>query len=187
MQTDTGGLFAAVNYDNQSVAGITAYAAANRTLATQLAGSGGNVGIEITFRSYLTVEQFRTWVAARGVNATETTLRYVDANGRRVTHGIAARPNDVLPQTSLELAASPPKNVGGQRTLRGVFQTSGTVAANRLPDLIADTQVLLLDVTPRAVQDDLIAAGVPGGSQAQVQRRGTPFWQMEDLGLENFR
>jgi hypothetical protein len=56
-----------------------------------------------------------------------------------------------------------------------------------LPDLIADTQVLLLDVTPRAVQDDLIAAGVPGGSQAQVQRRGTPFWQMEDLGLENFR
>jgi hypothetical protein len=71
--------------------------------------------------------------------------------------------------------------------LKTMYQMSmQTSVASRLPAVIRDPLVFLIDVKPTRVRQDLIAAGIADGEAASVTT-GAPFWDMEDFGLDNFR
>ena len=177
------GVSAMVKYDHDSVQSLIDYALANRALATQLATRGGQVEVRITFNTFVTPEEFREWVATRGLTIQRSTLRTAGPNGREGTMGQGAHEGDTgpLPEERLYDMVDP------GWAIRGVYFTIATVDAIRLPELALDPLVFVADLTPYKVRDELIAAGWPGAEQATVYIDAeTPFWAIEDLGLENF-
>jgi hypothetical protein len=202
-----GELWAEVHYDTQSVAALREYVALNRGLADQLAQTGGGARVDITFRTYLTPDQFRTWMQAHNLYAAWSGLRVLNAQGQRADLVLPWIYQDPLPQRlldywltpanatpppvyGLELPHGDPREIGGPFTLRGVFYVTAMVDAAQLPTLAADPLVYLADVTPNAVRADLLGQGVnimsPYMSWVRVLPV-SPFWQMEDFGLEQFR
>jgi hypothetical protein len=64
------------------------------------------------------------------------------------------------------------------------------VAVEQLTRIAADPLVFLADVTPNVVRADLLQKGVLVASPYLnwvTIWPASPFWQMEDLGLEHFR
>jgi hypothetical protein len=180
-------LEARVYYDHLTVAGLRAFAAVNRALAHQLVNSSGNVQVELTFKNYVAPDDFRAWARTVGAHVDYVTLRVMQADGLRATISIKAQTNDVLPQASLdeELAAARMAG-GGAPTLRGVFHASTRVNPGQLLAITTNPLVFLPDVTPDFIRGDLLRAGIPSAAQTIV-RVAPPIWEMEDLGLENFR
>jgi hypothetical protein len=181
-----GRLMATVKYDDRSVGGLRAYAAANQGLLRQLARDGGQADIQVTFRGPVELNAFRAWVATRGLSVEEVTLRMVDARGTRWTIGAFPSDKDPLPQAAIDRQIAKSSEVAGPLTMRGVITVRGRVDAARLLDIAADAQVFLADVTPTVVPRDLQAAGVEDAAQALVNVPPA-FWQMESLGLQHFR
>lgn len=170
---------ASIHHDTSSVATLQAFAAVNRVLAAQLATTSGQVEVLVTFRSYVSPEQYRTWVAQRGLAVDTTDLRVLEASGRRAGLGVTARPDDVLPESSLH--GSSPDN----STIVGVNGARGTIPTNRLLELASDPLVFIPDVTPAIVRQEMVGI-VSDPNQIYMSLEGQ-FWQMEDFGLENFR
>lgn len=78
---ELGNLFAFITRDTKTLAALQTFAADNKQSATQLAGSGKDVEVYITFRNYVTVAQFREWAKAQGLQVQAVGLRTVDACG----------------------------------------------------------------------------------------------------------
>jgi hypothetical protein len=182
------GIAVNIHYDLSSVAALRNYAAANQALATQLASGGGQAEVYVTFRTYIAPEQFRAWVRAKGVTVVRSMLRSIEPNGNLGTVGQGTHPGDTepLPQDRLDEAL-----VRGPRdpsaTLRGLYFTIITVQASRLPEIAADPLVFIADVTPNVVRNELAAAGWEGVDQATIGVfPNSPFYMMEEFGLENF-
>lgn len=184
------GLAANVHYDDSSVEALKNYAAANRELANQLTAKGGIVQVGITFRNYITPDQFRRWVGQVGLDVQESTLRAIDEGGTRITIGIMAQNNDILPQdlidTHLSGKGSPAAARRGSYKLQGVYYTGALVDARQLPQVGADPLVFLADVTPNIVRNVLTTGSMEGASQARILVV-SPFAKMEEFGLDNFR
>jgi hypothetical protein len=182
--------WALVEFDYDSVSSLINYALANQALGTQLAAQGGQVDVGITFNTFVTPEQFRAWAPTKGLTIKETVLRTVDSNGQEGTISVPSAPapfNDkgLLPQDDLDEIMHTPG--WPTITIRGVYWTRATVDATRLPELALDPLVFLADVTPNIVRNELIAAGWTGVEHDNIRvDRNTPFWRMEELGLENF-
>jgi hypothetical protein len=171
------GLGIVVHYDKKTVAGLVAYARLNRDLAADLASTGGEVRVEITFRALVGIQEYREWVEARGVEVESTGLQTSSIDTRHMFYIESGR-DDVLPWEQV-IAANP----GGP--MPGVFYTLAYVPAARLLDLTRDPLVFLADVTPNIVYRDLAQAGVSGAKKEHLIV-GSPFHYMEKLGLENF-
>ena len=69
--------------------------------------------------------------------------------------------------------------------MQGVYAVSGTIQGNMLPSLLNDPLVFIPDVRLTVMRND-VADIVPDPSVIR-HALGSPFWKMEDLGLENFR
>lgn len=169
---------AVVVYTTTSISALQSYAASSRALASQLAGQGGQIEVVVTFRSYVSPEQYRSWVAAKGLTPLLTSVRFVDANGLRGATGIAPKDGDVLPLGAQSTPAS--------SAISGVMAVRGTIAAAQLMQLANDPLVFIPDCTTTKVRHDLTQDNVPGAEQTTVQL-GSPFWDMEDFGLSNFQ
>lgn len=185
-----GQVVAGVSYDNATVNDLNLYATANRVLATQLASQGGQVRVNITFRTYMQPEAFRTWVSARGLQVDKTELRYVDGSGLDTTVWYKPLNEGPLPQSFVDqqLEWARQNNVG-VREFKGVYFTSGSIDTVHLLEIAADPLVFLADVTHQAVRNDLVDAGITGAAQAIVSiTPPSPFWKMEHVfGLQNFQ
>jgi hypothetical protein len=189
-----GHIAAGVRYDDSSINALVTYAAANQVLATELAGSGGEAEVHITFRNYVAPDQFRTWATAMGLQIKFSQIRYVSGNNNDAAITLGGTVNDPLPRAALDRQLQEATENEGVLEVRGVFYTLGTVSANRLPLIAADPLIFLADVTTNVVRNDLIAAGISGAEQAVIQVGSTstvfhpsPFWRMEhDFGLGNF-
>jgi hypothetical protein len=175
-------LYARVSFDLQTVSGLRAYADANRVLANQLSQRGERIEVQVTFRAPLTPEQFRTWVARHGMNVEVAGVRFIDGNGLRGALSISPEGDELLPQDVLD---APQNNIPGTQT-EGVMNVRGSVEASQLPSVAADGYVFIADCTRAAIIEDLTAAGVPDATAFEIRVR-SPSWEMEDLGLENFR
>lgn|GEM_PF-2316581 len=187
-RSSSAGMGASIRYDISSVAALNAYALANRALAAELVTRGGEVEVYITFRTYLAPAQFRAWVAANGATVKRSMLRTIYPDGQLGTVGQGTHPGDTepLPQHRLDQALNPTPR-GTRPTLRGLYWTLITVQATQLPGIVADPLVFLADVTPNVVREDLAAAGWEGVAQAIIDvNPNSPFYMMEELGLENF-
>lgn len=200
---DWGDLFAMVHYDDSTVAGVQAYTQANRDLAAQLAQQGidvpfgpgpGQARVDLTFRSYVAPDQARTWMQAHHLLTQYAVLRVYDPQGTRLDLTVPTSDvNYPLPADDIDRALNPEDTPScGPFTLRGggVYFVTALADPAQLPALAADPLVYLADVTPNAVRHDLWQRyDVTHASSFQwvhVQN-GSPFWAMEDLGLEHFR
>jgi len=184
-----------VHYKFGTVAQLNAFAAANQLLATDLASRGGQAEVYITFRTYLTPEQYRALLKVWGASVHRTELRTVDPSGHEGTlwQGPITGDTEPLPQDRLDKALimrrSPvPRGETGEYTLilRGVYSAIIIVDATRLPEIAADPLVFLANVTPNVVRNELHAAGWQTQEKSLYVSPPTPFWHMEQLGLENF-
>ncbi len=67
----------------------------------------------------------------------------------------------------------------------------GSVRASRVARLMADSQVSLVDVTAAVIRAEFASAGIVAADRLPAARliviAQPPFWQMEELGLQNFR
>ena len=180
------GLYAWVSYNSGSIAGIQAFADANRILANQLASGSGEVQIDLTFRDYVAPAQFRTWAASMGLQVADSGVRFIEHSGMRGTLGLPAQGSDFLPQGPIDdLLTTTDPNRGAPLTLRGVFYTRGSINAQQLTAIAADPLVFLPDVTANIVHNELREIGIPNADTVRANA-GSPFYQMEDFGLENF-
>jgi hypothetical protein len=172
-----------VHYDFDTVAELNAFAAANRELALDLVSRGGQVEVYVTFRTYLTPEQFRAWVTSRGATVSRSELRTEDQNSQEGTLWQGAIPGDTepLPQDRLDSALQK-----YSATLRGVYSTIITVDATRLPEITTDPLVFIANVTPNVARNELHAVGWQTQPNSLYVDPPSPFWKMEQLGLENF-
>jgi len=183
--SDHGRLEAAVRYDNSSIAGLRAYADANRILANQLARSSGEIEVQITFSTPMDPVKFRSWATNVGLTVQAADIRTVNAKGRRSTIAVFPRGSDPLPQAIIDRQLARNLTID-PLTIRGVVDARGTIDATRLPSVVADTNVFLADVTPSVIRRDLSNEGEVDATQTLVQVQ-PPFWALEDLGLDNFR
>lgn len=185
-RNDKGILEATVVYDSNSAKGLRAYAAANRAAAAQIAALGGPVEIQVVFREPLGLEEYRAWASALGLAADTVGLRTLDAAGQRSTLSLFPRGKEPLPQAALDTQLAGANKAAGPLTVRGVFAVRGTVAATRLPEVLADKRIFLPDITAAFIKRDLATSGVADAAQVRVTVF-QPYWQMEDLGLDSFR
>jgi hypothetical protein len=201
--------WATVYYDTHSVQALQAYAAANRTLAGQLAQTPGGVRVDVTFRDYVAPESFQAWLRAHDFYNGWYGVRVVDPQGRRADIAVPFQYTGGLPDWLMQgqvapvsvwttYAPPPPTPIGGYdmpdvapaQTVRGIYYVSGMVDVAQLAGIAADPLVFLADVTPNVVRADLLSKGVLVASPYLnwvVIRPASPFWAMEDLGLEHFR
>ncbi len=177
-----------IRYDDNSVAGLTAYVRANQALAPQLAQQGGDAEVRITFRTYLSPDQFTTWAAQAGLQIKNLQLgvlyepdpqfptpvpcpqcRGGGGGGlMRVDNWIdlMAQLGDTAPQLKTRIdkaVALREQDVRAQgyklQKLQGVCFTTATVPARQLPALANDPQVFLAEVTGEFLRRQVRATG----------------------------
>lgn len=189
-----GKIVGGVEYDRRSIGGLNAYAGANKALARQLAAGpskAGRIEAYVTFRTYVPVDQFRSWVTSLGLHVRNLEIRFVDSNGLDAVIGLGGQPDDPLPQSALDeqIASLQDSTSMGLRELKGVYFAIVTVDRANLSRLADSPQVYIADVTSAAVRDELERANVPGAADAIITRfPPTPFWEMEHtFGLEKFQ
>lgn len=116
-------------------------------------------------------------------------LRYIDGGGLPATISMSARDKDPLPKEALDEQLKSAAAQEGVRSFKGVYFTVATVDARRLPQIASDSRVYLADVTTNVVLNQLVAASVAGAESATivVNMPPSPFWDMEQLGLDSFQ
>ena len=176
---------ATIRYASSSIGDLKAYASENRQLATQLISTTTTpVEVEVTFNTYLQPDQYRQWIADTGFRPRIASVRAVDSADLNHRWGVGVSPlgTDVLPQSALDLEwpGSP------DLTVKGVFSVRGNIAPGKLARLLSDPVVFLPDVSYAVVRREMEGTIAPIGFNMTVDL-DSPFWQMEDLGLENFK
>lgn len=168
-------------YDMSSVGSIKAFAAENRQLAATLMEPGESVQVKVTFRRAIAPEEYRSWAQQTGFVPSMGVLRYLDMANTRGGAGFAPEGDDVIPEAYIRPERFQP---GGR--LQGVFIALGTITTDRLRDLVGHKDVFLADVTPAIVRNEI--AQMVGNSEFSLEPAiDSPFWFMENYGLENFQ
>ncbi len=136
----------------------------------------------------------RAWIQAHNLLTQYAVLRVYDRQGTRLDFVVPTSDvNDPLPADYIDWEGpSPGAPSCGSFTIQGggVYFVTALADPAQLPALAADPLVYLADVTPNAVRRDLW----PRYQETQASsfqwvrvQNGSPFWRMEDLGLEHFR
>lgn len=204
-----------IKYDTGSVKSLRLYAISNSELAHRMAAEAGGeqVRVLVTFRNYLTVEQFNKWALAMGIHPDYTELRVIYGmdplytpipNDRRTPKFL---PGDVLrvvpvagdvaplPRARVEEElAKQKKNAFASgyllRELKGVYFTVATVEAKQLPTITEDPSVFLTDISYDWARHELRVAEVIDIDNIRVYNTSpmpeSVFRYMEQFGLDNF-
>jgi hypothetical protein len=185
---DSGLVDASVDIDSSSVAGLQAFAAANRDLANQLAAGSGDVEVRIVFRHVLSPDEYLAWSASAGLDwYSDVSFTSIDTRGHEGGGSIASDSNDPWPQERVNSFLDAGRSVPyGPITIGGPFYVLGKVAANRLPIVANDPRVFVADVTSNVIRSELEAANVVIADRTFVNPPQI-FSAMLALGLENFR
>ncbi|MBF6613318.1 MAG: hypothetical protein IVW55_09340 [Chloroflexi bacterium] len=203
---DIEGLHATINYDRDTIAGIKAYAAANKALLLakvylgvdvekvikayaaankallpEVIKGGGVADVAVTFVYPMPADWFRTWAKTNSLQVTQALLRTGAPGSDGGTVGVGGTQDDPLPQSSID------NLLGGffSNNVYGVFGLYGRVDTAKLGSLGSDPHVFLVDVTPTYVRRDIRASGITNAMQ-EVPRVELPFAPMERMGLQNF-
>jgi hypothetical protein len=181
-RSDIDPLHASVNYKHDSVADLKAYVEANRALLPQVVKLGGLAEVTVSFVYPVGVEWFRNWAKQNEFRADSSQLA-MGRPGFGATVSISGTADDPLPQDKLGTGYALDGSSSGDGGV--VFGTYGDIDAARLPKLLSEPKVFLVDVTPTWVRHDLTQAGVQEQLHDRVQV-ALPFGWMVRLGLQNF-
>ena len=159
---------------------------ANQELARQLARQGGDADVRITFRTYLSPDQFITWATQEKLQIKHVQLGVLyepdppsltpvpcptcpgsDLVTRLSWLGVEAQPGDPalwLKTRIAEAVAQRNQKVRSNRyrvqKVQGICFISTTVPAQQLPALANDPQVFLAEVTGEFLRRQVRAAGI---------------------------
>lgn len=184
---ENGMVQASVGFDSSSVAGLQAYAAANRDLAAQLATGGDDIDVQVVFRRVLTPTEYLAWSASAGMDWYEyISFNATDTRGHGGSGSIVSDSSDPWPQGGVNRFLDTGRTAPyGPLTINGPFEVDGKIAANRLLTVANDPRVFVVDVTSYVISSELEAANVV---MDWVNVDPPPiFSAMLALGLENFR
>ncbi len=167
---------ASVRVNAKSVESLQAFIGVNKQYADQLAADGGTAIVRVVFRQTLDPDTYRSWARGSGITQFDIVcLPGVDLSGGP-TGALCVYPgsSDPLPEAAFAQAKK------GVRTVQGVYFVKGIIAANLLPTLVTDPQVLIADLTDNMVQRDLSAAGISGATNVVVSN-DMPIFKVMDL------
>ena len=187
-----GNLFEAqVWYNMGSVAALKSFAAANQAIAAQIKGSDVPIDVAVTFRAPLPLDTFRSWTKSAGMKVDAVDIRTTTATGERGTIGIFPHADDPLPQATLDGQLASASGKVGKLSVGGVTTVHGSVRASSVAQLMADNRVSLVDVTAAVIRAEFASAGLVAADRLPAAKlvviAQPPCWQMEALGLQNFR
>lgn len=183
-----GEVEARINVNLSSVSSLKAYAAANRALATQLATSGKDVVVKVTFKQPLPIDTYRAWAASSGIiHFDNVYVEAKNAEGQPSVFAIFPDSGDPYPSSILEEFLKNTKNKpSGLLTPEAIPYVEGKIPAKLLPAIANNSEVFLADVTQNIIQSELETNGVVAGYLAVVPPVHI-YTSMQDLGLGNFR
>jgi len=186
-----GAVFVSVAYDVSSARGIAAFAAANRTLATQVQGA---VPVHVVFRRPLSADEVAVIVGATRIAVTGYIARAVDDQGLRVTMmgpgmppGAGGTPMPTVAPTPTRPDRTPaPANP--RAGFKGYVTLDATADAGQLAQLLADARVFTTDVTEAVATARGRAALIASDpSRAALPVRHAPssglYWWLEERGI----
>lgn len=179
---------AVINYDDNSAEALHAFAKVNQELVVSpIAAKGGEVVVNITFRTYMGLDYFRSWVAENKLHVKSTLLRVMNDKGTKGILQLSSLPSEVspLPQSRIDKFLTDQGNAPYRPI--GVYSTEATVDAGELVQIANDPLVFIADVTPRYVHDQLTAMSPQDSEPLEITvETHSPFLKMEEIGLKNF-
>lgn len=183
IREESGLVTAEVQFNDNSVDGVRAFIAANRSLANQLAGSPDLVPFVLTFQTPLDYASYRAWATAAGLKRFDAVYLRGTVQGRAFQTGTFVSSSDPLPaKTYDDLVALTARQYDTPITMLGVFAFEGQAEAKLLPTLATDPQVFVLDLTANSVHADLREASVPYADYIHVRNGLDVFGATEKFG-----
>lgn len=181
-----------VRYPKASAADVQLAAQAMNAEADLLAGSTKAFPAELVFTHPLSVQEFLDFVAATGIQPTESIVRGIDADGTRSTLGIPpvwkdgkfGQLDSSLPAFDTDALQRLQSGQSGQgRTILGVVTTTVTLNATTYQKVRGDVRVYAVGTLA-----DMIAAELHHSSPTLDLSRVTIqpsnlYWAMEDTGI----
>lgn len=192
VREEDGFVLSKVTYDSNSVAGVKAYAGANADLAQRLIGQGQPaLDVEITFRRLLSAEKLRDVVGHSGLPLARIAgyhMRAVGADGQWLTMGGGPANGELIGQREvIDKQMANVRRHTPDAQFQGVAYIEATLTPAEYQRLAADGRVFMIDVTKTLIRAEV-------GKVVPLKRPhdigfdvATPFWVMQQLGLENFR
>ncbi len=192
---DSGAPFGVVMYDPSRLETLCHYAEASRIRGEALIASGATeLYVWITFRRPLDIRAFEALVQQSGLDVRRYFIRVRGRSGDRVTISGSPDGGILIPPEHLNRAMEGIQaHENHQAELQGIFEVSGVIRAEGYRKLIQDPRVFLVDVTGSliyrnpAFQNKTRMDWKTFTAQFQIEGGpGSPFWYMEDFGLERF-
>lgn len=192
---DSGAPFGVVMYDPSRPETLCHYAEASRIRGEALIASGATeLYVWITFRRPLDIRTFEALVQQSGLDVRRYFIRVRGRNGDRVTISGSPDGGILIPPEHLNRAMEGIQaHENHQAELQGIFEVSGVIRAEGYRKLVQDPRVFLVDVTGSliyrnpAFQNKTRMDWKTFTTQFQIEGGpGSPFWYMEDFGLEQF-
>ncbi len=141
----------------------------------------------ITFRWPLSPEEFTQLIAESEMHVTKYRIRVIDGRGARATIGGQPSANERIPAGMLSTAIEGIEQAsGGRAELKGFFETQGIVYQEGYRRLLAHPKVFLVDVSVTLAHQILQSRGWKVRLDEIQFAGGSPYWDMEDLGLDLF-
>lgn len=187
-QDDVGDFFVFVEWDWHSVAGLKAYAAESRRQGDFLLRQGVNqFYVLVAFNHPLSVEKFTRLVADVDMQVKSYRIRVIDGQGMRATIGGSPIGGELVPAWRLQDTLQRMAEVsGGQTKFVGFYEVEGVVSGECYKKLLAHPRVFLVDVLVTLARRILQQRGWKVRLDKIQWTGGSPYWDMEDLGLEHF-
>ncbi len=193
-QIKPGDVFAKVNYKNDTATDVRAYAATNRSQLQKVVDAGGQTEAWITFRTYVSANDFRAFVKSHRLSNPQSQLRAIDetksADNKYITMQIGPRADDPdpLPQVYMNFYQGIQSDHNPNAIFEGIYFTRAWVDAQELAAIANDPKVYFIDITPNLVRMDLAANGIENADKVDVEvEPANPFYTMELAGLDQFK
>lgn len=192
LREEDGFVLTKVRYDDNSVAGIKAYAKANEGMAQRLIARGqASLEVEITFRRLLSADEFREVITRSGVPLSRIStyhMRAIGSDGQWLTMGGTPTNSELISQAAVidRQMANIRRHVPDAQ-FQGVAYLEATITPDEYQRLLAHESVFMIDVTKSEIRVALQGIVPINGAHGLGVLSAKPFWAMQRLGLENFR
>jgi len=187
-QDDVGDFFVHVEWNQRSVAGLKAYAAESRRQGEFLLRQGvDQFYVLVVFNHPLSVEEFTRLVADADMQVKRYSIDVIDGQGMRATIGGSPIGGELVPAWMLQDALQRMAEVsGGQTKFVGFYEVEGIVSGEGYKKLLAHPRVFLVDVSVTLAHRILRERGWKVRLDKIQRTGGSPYWDMENFGLEHF-
>lgn len=162
-------------------AAIDAYAAAVAHAAPELFAQQKEVEGLVIFRRPLPAEELPPAILANKGRVVTYSLRWISADGERVTIFGMPSENEFLPRDQLALQTEGTSQMEGAGELRGFMVVTMRLDQALYDVLSKEPDVFMVDVGPAVVIQEMKARGAMSRNGNSIMTHPPIFWYLEDL------